>query len=123
MTGIGRKMPFTLLCFLIGSLVMIGLPLTSGFVSKWFLISGIIQHEMTTLLVMVIILSTILNTAYFIPFVYRAFQKPQKNELSNIEKLPKSMVISIGFCALFSIYLFFDPGIIFNIIRLTGIVI
>ena len=123
MTGIGRKMPFTLLCFLIGSLVMIGLPLTSGFVSKWFLISGIIQHEMTTLLVMVIILSTILNAAYFIPFVYRAFQKPQKNELSNIEKLPKSMVISIGFCALFSIYLFFDPGIILNIIRLTGIVI
>jgi len=45
------------------------------------------------------------------------------NELSNIEKLPKSIVISIGFCALFSIYLFFDPEIILNIIRLTGIVI
>ena len=64
MTGIGLKMPFTILCFLVGSLVMIGLPLTSGFISKWFLISGIIQHEMTVPLVMVIILSTVLNTAY-----------------------------------------------------------
>ena len=72
-------------------------------------------------LVMVIILSTILNTAYFIPFVYKLF-KSHKNELSNVEKLPKSMIISIAFCALFSIYLFFNPEIILNIIRLTGIV-
>ena len=76
---------------------------------------------MTVPLVIVIILSTILNTAYFIPFVYKAFQKPQKNELSNIEKLPRSMIISIAFCALFSLYLFFNPEIILNIIRLTGI--
>ena len=54
----------------------------------------------------VIILSTILNTAYFIPFVYKAFQKPQKNELSNVEKLPKSMIISIAFVHYF-LYIYF----------------
>ena len=54
MTVVEKCLYFIVL--LIGSLVMIGLPLTSGFISKWFLISGIIQHEMTVPLVIVIIL-------------------------------------------------------------------
>jgi multicomponent Na+:H+ antiporter subunit D len=70
--GIGRKMPLTMAAFTIGSLSMIGLPPTAGFVSKWYLLQGAWETEATFVLI-VVFLSTILNAAYFLPIVYRAF--------------------------------------------------
>ena len=70
--GIGRRMPLTMTAFAIGALSMIGVPPTAGFVSKWYLLSG----AMTTgqfAAVAVIVVSTLLNAAYFLPIVYRAF--------------------------------------------------
>ena len=70
--GIGRRMPFTMACFTIGTLSMIGLPPTAGFVSKWYLLGAAWQTE-STFVVAVIILSTLLNAGYFLPIVYRAW--------------------------------------------------
>lgn len=70
--GIGRRMPFTMAAFTIGSLSMIGLPPTAGFVSKWYMLSAAWETEYT-FVVIVIILSTLLNAGYFLPIVYRAF--------------------------------------------------
>ena len=70
--GIGRKMPITMTAFAIGSLSMIGVPPTVGFVSKWSMLQGSLQADQM-LGVAVIIASTLLNAGYFLPIVYRAF--------------------------------------------------
>ncbi|MCY0990061.1 monovalent cation/H+ antiporter subunit D family protein [Nannocystis sp. ILAH1] len=70
--GIGRRMPITMAAFTIGSLSMIGLPPTAGFVSKWYLLQATWETDAPFVLV-VVILSTLLNAAYFLPIVYRAF--------------------------------------------------
>jgi multicomponent Na+:H+ antiporter subunit D len=70
--GIGRKMPITMTAFTIGALSMIGLPPTAGFISKWYLLSAAWETDYH-LVVVVIILSTLLNAAYFLPIIYRAF--------------------------------------------------
>lgn len=72
MDGIGRKMPWTMGAFTVGALSMIGVPLTAGFLGKWFILTGAISvgHWFA---VAVIILSTLLNAGYFLPIVYRAF--------------------------------------------------
>ena len=70
--GIGRRMPVTMTAFAIGSLAMIGLPLTGGFISKWYLVMGTLEVQNLFALA-VIIISTLLNAAYFLPIVYRAF--------------------------------------------------
>ncbi len=70
--GIGWKMPWTMTAFAIGALAMIGLPPTSGFLGKWFMLSGAMSTEQW-LPVAVIVLSTVLNAAYFLPIVIRAF--------------------------------------------------
>jgi len=70
--GIGRRMPWTMGAFAIASLAMIGLPLSGGFVSKWFLIQGAIEVE-SVFALGVIAISTGLNAAYFLPIVLRAF--------------------------------------------------
>jgi multicomponent Na+:H+ antiporter subunit D len=70
--GIGRRMPWTMGAFAIGALSMIGLPPTAGFLGKWFMLSGAAQTGQW-IAVGVIVLSTILNAAYFLPIVYTAF--------------------------------------------------
>jgi len=76
LAGIGKRMPWTMAAFAIGSLSMIGLPPTAGFISKWYMLSGAFQSEQM-LAVAVIVLSTLLNAGYFLPIVYAAFFKPE----------------------------------------------
>ncbi|MBK9976054.1 MAG: monovalent cation/H+ antiporter subunit D family protein [Planctomycetes bacterium] len=40
--GLGRQMPWTMAAFTAGGMGLIGVPLTAGFVSKWYLVSGAI---------------------------------------------------------------------------------
>ncbi|MDW7972897.1 MAG: monovalent cation/H+ antiporter subunit D family protein [Thermodesulfovibrio sp.] len=72
LSGIGKKMPWTMSAFTVATLSMIGVPLTGGFISKWYLVFGTLQIENITLL-SVFLVSTLLNAIYFIPIVYKAF--------------------------------------------------
>jgi multicomponent Na+:H+ antiporter subunit D len=74
--GIGRRMPWTMTAFAIAALSMIGLPPTVGFVSKWFMLSGAMSASSTfgsSVAMTAIVISTLLNAAYFLPIVYHAF--------------------------------------------------
>jgi multicomponent Na+:H+ antiporter subunit D len=73
--GIGRRMPWTMGAFAVGALAMIGIPPTAGFLGKWFILAGAMQAA-NWIAVAVIILSTLLNAAYFLPIVFRAFFRP-----------------------------------------------
>ena len=79
MTGIGKRMPWTMAAFFVGSLSVIGLPPTGGFISKWYLALGCLQAGSMALLV-VLLVSSLLNAAYFLPIVYRAYFKPPVEE-------------------------------------------
>jgi multicomponent Na+:H+ antiporter subunit D len=70
--GIGRRMPWTMTAFAVGALSMVGVPPTAGFVSKWYMIAGAFQNDLYFVLA-VLILSTALNAAYFLPIIHRAF--------------------------------------------------
>jgi multicomponent Na+:H+ antiporter subunit D len=72
LNGIGRKMPWTMAAFSIGALSMIGVPPLAGFVTKWHLAFGAIESGQIGLLA-VLVVSTLLNAAYFIPIIYKAF--------------------------------------------------
>jgi multicomponent Na+:H+ antiporter subunit D len=41
--GLGRKMPLTMTAFTIGGGGLIGVPLTTGFISKWYLVEGTME--------------------------------------------------------------------------------
>ena len=72
MDGIGRTMPITMTAFLIGSLSVIGLPPFGGAWSKWFLALGALEAE-KAIFVAVLMISSLLNVAYLMPIVARAF--------------------------------------------------
>jgi len=74
LNGIGRKMPWTMTAFAIATLSMIGIPPSAGFVSKWYLAIGSVEADKLVIL-LVLFSSTLLNAAYFVPIVYKAFFK------------------------------------------------
>lgn len=82
LSGIAKKMPWTMTAFAIGSLNMIGVPSVGGFVSKWNLMMGAMELNSVAVLC-VLLASTLLNTAYFMPIVYKAFFERYKEEHHN----------------------------------------
>ena len=72
MAGIGRRLPWTMGAFFVASLSMIGMPPTAGFVSKWYLALGSVEAGEIAFLI-VLLVSSVLNAAYFLPVSYVAF--------------------------------------------------
>ena len=72
MDGIGKRMPLTMTAFAVAAAGMAGIPLVAGFVSKWFLLIGAVEASQAIFAV-VLLLSGVLNIAYFWPIVYGAF--------------------------------------------------
>ncbi len=74
MDGIGRRMPVTTALFTLAALGMIGVPPVAGFVSKWYLAQGGIQGGQEWV-VGLLVLSSLLNAAYFLPILHAAWFK------------------------------------------------
>jgi multicomponent Na+:H+ antiporter subunit D len=75
MDGLGRRMPFTFLAFLLGSLSVIGLPPMGGSWSKWYLILGTVEADQLAMMG-VLMASSLLSIGYLMPVVGRAFFRP-----------------------------------------------
>ncbi|MEJ2269986.1 MAG: monovalent cation/H+ antiporter subunit D family protein [Desulfobulbaceae bacterium] len=120
MVGIGKRMPVTMAAFLIGSLSVIGLPPTGGFISKWFLVLGTLEADQIVMLV-VLLSSSLLNAAYFLPVVYRAFFcTPEESMFEDkIQEAPLWCVVPLVITAILSVGLFFFPQPFFNLASLT----
>lgn len=79
LNGVGRRMPGTSLAFTVGALGMIGVPPVAGFISKWYLGTGAIAAGMHWVLP-VLVISSVLNAAYFLPVLYRIWFKTQTED-------------------------------------------
>jgi multicomponent Na+:H+ antiporter subunit D len=75
MDGVGRRMPWTMLAFTLGAFGMIGVPPLAGFISKWYLGVGGLEAGQPWVIA-VLLASTLLNAAYFLPILQRAWFRP-----------------------------------------------
>jgi len=77
MAGVGRRLPATMGAFTLAAFGMIGVPPMAGFISKWYLGTGAISAGQTWA-VWILVASTVLNAAYFLPIVYAVwFKSPE----------------------------------------------
>ena len=104
--GIGRRMPVTMAAFTVGALSLIGVPPAAGFVSKWYIISGAAASGQTGA-VLVLIVSTLLNAAYFLPIVYAAFFRPAPAGGAAHGEAPAPILIALVATAVMTVALFF----------------
>ena len=105
LNGIGKRMPITMIAFTIGALSLIGIPPAIGFLSKWYILSGAFDAQ-EIFVIAVIIISTLLNAAYFLPIIYAAFFRTDDN-LKNHGEAPTAIIIAMASTGILSIALFF----------------
>jgi multicomponent Na+:H+ antiporter subunit D len=120
MVGIGKRMPVTMIAFFIGSLSVIGLPPTGGFFSKWNLVLGTLESGQTVMLI-VLLVSSLLNAAYFLPIVYNAFFCPPDKAMfeNKIQEAPLWCIIPPVLTALGTIVLFFYPTLFMRLAEMA----
>jgi multicomponent Na+:H+ antiporter subunit D len=73
MSGVARQMPWTMAAFALASLSLVGIPPSSGFISKWYLAVGSVERGGSALVLGVLLVSSLLNAAYLGPVVYKAY--------------------------------------------------
>lgn len=92
MAGMGRRMPLTMAAFLVGGLGLIGVPLTVGFISKWYLVLGAIDRGWWPVAVL-ILLSSLLAVVYVWRVVEVAYLRPAPEGAAPVEEVPPAMMI------------------------------
>ncbi|RVU86386.1 monovalent cation/H+ antiporter subunit D family protein [Leucothrix sargassi] len=122
LNGIGRRMPWTMTAFSIGAVSMIALPPAAGFLSKWYLLMGASEQQQYVAMV-VIVLSTLLNAAYFVPIIYAAFLKPEDPEhfTKDHKESPRPMVVALSITGAATILLFLFPGLALELAQAVGV--
>lgn len=118
MDGLGRRMPVTYLAFALGALSIIGMPPLGGFISKWTLLIGAVEAGQL-LLILVLVVSSLLNAAYFFPIIYRGFFLPAADgqEAPGIKEAPAFCLVPLSITALLSLALFFYPETLLQLAR------
>jgi multicomponent Na+:H+ antiporter subunit D len=96
--------------FFVGSMSVIGLPPTFGFVSKWHLFLGALSTGQTVF-VGVLIVSSILNIAYLLPPVWKAFfpSGPTDYDEGGVKEAPWACVAPVVITSTLCFVLFFFP--------------
>jgi len=77
--GIGRRMPLTMASFTVAALGMMGVPPLAGFISKWYLGWGALEAG-TVWVIPVLLISSLLNAAYFLPILYTVWFQPREED-------------------------------------------
>ncbi len=119
MDGLGRQMPITFGAFFLGALSIIGLPPLGGFISKWNLVIGAVEADQIPILV-ILLCSSLLNAAYFLPIIYRAFfAQPAAGVEPTIKEAPIFCLAPLCITALGSVALFFYPDVFLRLVKLA----
>ncbi len=109
LSGLAKTTPLLMVSFLVAGLSLIGVPMTAGFISKWYLIKASFESGYWGL-VLVIVFSSLLAIVYIWKFVEAAYFKSPENGVSKLE-LNKERPYLLSF----SLFIFVIANIYFGI--------
>jgi multicomponent Na+:H+ antiporter subunit D len=90
--GIGKRMPVTMAAFVAGGLSLIGIPLTVGFISKWYLVLAAIERGWWPVAVL-ILMGSLIAVAYIWRVVEVAYFHEPAGKAAQATEAPLSMLI------------------------------
>lgn len=111
--GIGKEMPVTMWCYTFVSLALIGIPPTSGFISKWYLAAGSLDSGIAVfnwLGPVVLLVSALLTAGYLLPLTMKGFFPG--NDYNRLPKKEASpwMLVPIGILTFLAVILGMVPN-------------
>jgi len=102
MSGMGKTMPLTMAAFTIGGLSLIGIPGTAGFISKWYLVTALLDASLWPLALLILVAS-LLTLIYVGRVIELAYFRPVPEGITR-QKVPYSMMVALWIFALSNIY-------------------
>ncbi|MBL1141045.1 MAG: monovalent cation/H+ antiporter subunit D family protein [Proteobacteria bacterium] len=115
LAGLAKKLPLLTSAFLVSGLSLIGVPMTAGFISKWYLIKASLQSGYWGLVV-VIVFSSVLAIIYIWKFIEASYFKSSEKELVALnedQKTPCLLLFSLALFVIANIYFGLDSS--FNV--------
>lgn len=105
LTGLGKKMPVTLIAYTVASLSLIGIPPTGGFFAKWELATAALDGlpgAMGVIVPVVLLLSALLTAGYLLPISIRGFFPVKGEETAETRNEPILMWLPMVLLAAFA---------------------
>ena len=103
LNGLGRRMPFTMAALVIGGLGLVGIPGTSGFVSKWYLIQAALEADLWPV-ALLILFGSLLALVYVGRVIEAAYFRAPAPEAAAPREAPWQMLVPTWILIAASIY-------------------
>ena len=122
MHGLGRTMPWTMFAFVLGGLSLIGVPLTAGFISKWYLVQAALEQD-SWLLAGLVLIGSLLAIIYVWRVVEVAYLRPPPAAAGAVREAPLSMLIPTWILIGASIYFGIDTTLTVGVARRAAVML
>jgi multicomponent Na+:H+ antiporter subunit D len=109
MAGLGRAMPWTMAAVVVGGLSLIGVPLTVGFVSKWYLVQAALERD-NWFAAAVVLLGSLLAVIYVWRVVEVAYFHRASPDVE-IREAPLGLLLPTWALALANLYFGIDASL------------
>ncbi|HET9949785.1 MAG TPA: monovalent cation/H+ antiporter subunit D family protein [Longimicrobiales bacterium] len=109
MTGLGRTMPWTMAAFVAAGLSLIGVPLTVGFISKWYLVQAALEQGLWILAV-VVLGGSLLAVIYVWRVVEVAYFRPAEAG-TTVREAPLALLVPTWALVLANFYFGIDASL------------
>jgi multicomponent Na+:H+ antiporter subunit D len=114
MHGLARQMPWTMAAFVAGGLSLIGIPLTAGFISKWYLVNAALMGGYWPL-AMLILVSSVFALIYIWRVVEAAYFQAPAAGMHTVKEAPASMLIPAWLLIGANFYIGIDASLVSGI--------
>jgi len=108
--GLGRQMPITMAAIVVGGLSLIGVPLTVGFVSKWYLVVAAIEKGWWWLAGLVL-LGSLLAVIYVWRIVETAYFKTPMAGQHSVKEAPMAFLVPVWLLVSANVYFGIDTSL------------
>lgn len=110
MAGIAQRMPWTMAAFVGGALSLIGIPMTAGFISKWYLILAAIEKGWWYIAVLVVA-SSLIAVIYVWRVIESAYFREAPEDLRDVTEAPLSLLVPAWILVLANVYFGIDTSL------------
>lgn len=105
--GLGKQMPLTMAAIVIGGLSLIGVPLTVGFISKWYLLIALIKSSLWPIAVLVLF-GSLLAVIYVWRVIEMVYFRPAPVGTELVKEAPLLFLLPIWILVVANIYFGID---------------
>ncbi len=115
-SGLARRMPWTSAAFIIAGLSLVGVPLTTGFVSKWMLLQATFELGQWVASFL-IVASSLIAVVYMGRIIEVMLRQPEGEVLPAVKEVPLTMMIPMWLVVIANIYFGLQTDLTVDIAR------